>query len=171
MRTGGLERQPPVSLAGWRGLRTISYSRSSGPDAARLYIQYSGPAEDSGQSARCAPPRQRSSPASERQDSSAPCRSPRQASRSRANRLSSSSSPGSPGNHGCVMRHSSSDLGRSACLRSEEHTSELQSHSDLVCRLLLEKKKKNKLKYIKLSQITTYSHINEYHIYMSAQFV
>src|SRR2546421_7592773 len=28
------------------------------------------------------------------------------------------------------------------CLRSEEHTSELQSRSDLVCRLLLEKKKK-----------------------------
>src|SRR5260221_10768518 len=27
--------------------------------------------------------------------------------------------------------------------RSEEHTSELQSHSDLVCRLLLEKKKIN----------------------------
>src|SRR5260221_1683866 len=27
--------------------------------------------------------------------------------------------------------------------RSEEHTSELQSHSDLVCRLLLEKKNKN----------------------------
>src|SRR5438132_8052092 len=30
--------------------------------------------------------------------------------------------------------------------RSEEHTSELQSHSDLVCRLLLEKKKKKKSK-------------------------
>src|SRR5437667_3875988 len=33
---------------------------------------------------------------------------------------------------------------RSLCqllLRSEEHTSELQSHHDLVCRLLLEKKK------------------------------
>src|SRR5438034_6554104 len=30
----------------------------------------------------------------------------------------------------------------SLALRSEEHTSELQSHSDLVCRLLLEKKKK-----------------------------
>src|SRR5438034_6324874 len=30
--------------------------------------------------------------------------------------------------------------------RSEEHTSELQSHSDLVCRLLLEKKKKKKYK-------------------------
>src|SRR5437773_9979924 len=29
-------------------------------------------------------------------------------------------------------------------LRSEEHTSELQSHHDLVCRLLLEKKKKKK---------------------------
>src|SRR5215211_9525911 len=31
--------------------------------------------------------------------------------------------------------------------RSEEHTSELQSHSDLVCRLLLEKKKKNEIYY------------------------
>src|SRR5437667_4994818 len=31
-------------------------------------------------------------------------------------------------------------------LRSEEHTSELQSHHDLVCRLLLEKKKKKKKK-------------------------
>src|SRR5438132_4503345 len=30
-----------------------------------------------------------------------------------------------------------------AYFRSEEHTSELQSHSDLVCRLLLEKKKIN----------------------------
>src|SRR5260221_1350412 len=39
------------------------------------------------------------------------------------------------------------DLGRRRLLpladRSEEHTSELQSHSDLVCRLLLEKKKTN----------------------------
>src|SRR5438034_6383078 len=31
--------------------------------------------------------------------------------------------------------------------RSEEHTSELQSHSDLVCRLLLEKKKKKKTQH------------------------
>src|SRR5438132_10107431 len=30
--------------------------------------------------------------------------------------------------------------------RSEEHTSELQSHSDLVCRLLLEKKKRQQNK-------------------------
>src|SRR5260221_10061659 len=32
-------------------------------------------------------------------------------------------------------------VGRYPQDRSEEHTSELQSHSDLVCRLLLEKKK------------------------------
>src|SRR2546430_14300726 len=31
-------------------------------------------------------------------------------------------------------------------MRSEEHTSELQSQSNLVCRLLLEKKKKKKIK-------------------------
>src|SRR5437773_8066180 len=36
--------------------------------------------------------------------------------------------------------------------RSEEHTSELQSHHDLVCRLLLEKKKK-KQKQTKAHQI------------------
>src|SRR5260221_6783421 len=38
----------------------------------------------------------------------------------------------------------SPDLRSARCgsARSEEHTSELQSHSDLVCRLLLEKKKK-----------------------------
>src|SRR5437667_5508162 len=35
----------------------------------------------------------------------------------------------------------------SYAVRSEEHTSELQSHHDLVCRLLLEKKKKSAKKY------------------------
>src|SRR2546430_2865989 len=35
-------------------------------------------------------------------------------------------------------------VGRVDALRSEEHTSELQSQSNLVCRLLLEKKKKVK---------------------------
>src|SRR5438270_4697658 len=35
-------------------------------------------------------------------------------------------------------------LGTKPELRSEEHTSELQSQSNLVCRLLLEKKKKKK---------------------------
>src|SRR5436190_10111919 len=48
-------------------------------------------------------------------------------------------------------------------VRSEEHTSELQSHSDLVCRLLLEKKKiyyticKSKLK-TKTYQHSKYQH-------------
>src|SRR2546429_1793052 len=36
-------------------------------------------------------------------------------------------------------------LANVALVRSEEHTSELQSRLHLVCRLLLEKKKKNKL--------------------------
>src|SRR5690242_21852661 len=36
------------------------------------------------------------------------------------------------------------DHAREADHRSEEHTSELQSHVNLVCRLLLEKKKKKK---------------------------
>src|SRR5260221_4735983 len=35
--------------------------------------------------------------------------------------------------------------------RSEEHTSELQSHSDLVCRLLLEKKKKNTISNVRIT--------------------
>src|SRR6476646_8175708 len=34
-------------------------------------------------------------------------------------------------------------IGLASVPRSEEHTSELQSHSDIVCRLLLEKKKKS----------------------------
>src|SRR5437588_6599354 len=59
-------------------------------------------------------------------------------------------------------------------LRSEEHTSELQSHSDLVCRLLLEKKKKhtptehntkNHTTYniSKLNQSTNTSTTNKHH--------
>src|SRR5438034_8858674 len=51
-----------------------------------------------------------------------------------------------------AFRGSGADIATGACTsdfygvalvgaRSEEHTSELQSHSDLVCRLLLEKKK------------------------------
>src|SRR5882762_10639118 len=38
------------------------------------------------------------------------------------------------------------------CMRSEEHTSELQSHLNLVCRLLLEKKKKKKNKNKKIQK-------------------
>src|SRR5216683_4469323 len=37
-------------------------------------------------------------------------------------------------------------------VRSEEHTSELQSRSDLVCRLLLEKKKKNNIALLLLKK-------------------
>src|SRR5690625_5766037 len=36
-------------------------------------------------------------------------------------------------------------LRRSSVVRSEEHTSELQSRGHIVCRLLLEQKKKNKV--------------------------
>src|SRR3989440_5175687 len=41
-----------------------------------------------------------------------------------------------------------------ASSRSEEHTSELQSRSDLVCRLLLEKKKKKKTKNKRIDRRT-----------------
>src|SRR5438132_4683450 len=47
---------------------------------------------------------------------------------------------------GCVRPSSRGRVGdrpAKRARRSEEHTSELQSHSDLVCRLLLEKKKKH----------------------------
>src|SRR2546422_1137177 len=40
-----------------------------------------------------------------------------------------------------TMRNFPPTLGSSAVMRSEEHTSELQSRLHLVCRLLLEKKK------------------------------
>src|SRR5438034_8164882 len=44
---------------------------------------------------------------------------------------------------GCAKKASRWSGPRTAMMaRSEEHTSELQSHSDLVCRLLLEKKKR-----------------------------
>src|SRR2546426_3320850 len=45
--------------------------------------------------------------------------------------------------YGFILIHSSL-RNTSLQLRSEEHTSELQSPCNLVCRLLLEKKKKNK---------------------------
>src|SRR5438046_6649891 len=43
----------------------------------------------------------------------------------------------------CLVLSSLRAQGNVAC-RSEEHTSELQSLTNLVCRLLLEKKKKNR---------------------------
>src|SRR5436190_16604403 len=43
--------------------------------------------------------------------------------------------------HHCLLGRQRDRAPVQAHVRSEEHTSELQSHSDLVCRLLLEKKK------------------------------
>src|SRR5688572_32331354 len=76
------------------------------------------------------------------------------------------------GSHGGVSRRVSvsTDPGRTALshrcsLRSEEHTSELQSQSNLVCRLLLEKKKQINNNNNVLSLTTTendrnYTYIN-----------
>src|SRR2546430_13480544 len=55
---------------------------------------------------------------------------------------------GSPGTLHTGTNNSVSDL-PPAGLRSEEHTSELQSQSNLVCRLLLEKKKAKALLRLK----------------------
>src|SRR5437588_9696617 len=54
-----------------------------------------------------------------------------------------------------TMKSSSACRPTMTSLRSEEHTSELQSHSDLVCRLLLEKKK-NLAKYKNVDVATVY---------------
>src|SRR5258708_13130148 len=62
-------------------------------------------------------------------------------------RRSASARPSSPGSR---ARRPSGDEGRA---RSEEHTSELQSPDHLVCRLLLEKKKKTQP-----PQLTTLPH-------------
>src|SRR5688572_32500554 len=47
-----------------------------------------------------------------------------------------------------ITRFGAKGDGKTDCtVRSEEHTSELQSQSNLVCRLLLEKKKKKQLSH------------------------
>src|SRR5260221_8834183 len=68
----------------------------------------------------------------------------------------SSLGPGRSGTAECSPRTQRPPHARPAADadRSEEHTSELQSHSDLVCRLLLEKKKKEK-KIVVRSKIKT----------------
>src|SRR2546427_3864093 len=48
-----------------------------------------------------------------------------------------------PASQPARTKHMRSGPAKRAHNRSEEHTSELQSQSNLVCRLLLEKKKKN----------------------------
>src|SRR2546422_5495918 len=52
--------------------------------------------------------------------------------------------PGTRARHGRLVAPGHARRAATA-LRSEEHTSELQSRLHLVCRLLLEKKKKNKI--------------------------
>src|SRR5437588_11121661 len=49
--------------------------------------------------------------------------------------------------HSALRWRSLPNCSRCWATRSEEHTSELQSHSDLVCRLLLEKKNNGALKH------------------------
>src|SRR5204863_7787555 len=58
--------------------------------------------------------------------------------------------PGLPGDAGLVLVDPRGGWRRLGQARSEEHTSELQSRRDLVCRLLLEKKKKKKITYINI---------------------
>src|SRR2546430_5440694 len=58
-----------------------------------------------------------------------------------------------------IVQHDRNRGGREAAgLRSEEHTSELQSQSKLVCRLLLEKKKKDDNTQSDVIDITTHNH-------------
>src|SRR5688572_31527240 len=64
---------------------------------------------------------------------------------SRSTRRAPSAATSSCGRAGGSPRPNPQSTGRPpGPTRSEEHTSELQSQSNLVCRLLLEKKKKNK---------------------------
>src|SRR5262249_58527443 len=51
---------------------------------------------------------------------------------------------GRPGRQHAEARRPDHQPRRASACRSEEHTSELQSLTNLVCRLLLEKKKKSK---------------------------
>src|SRR5260370_369717 len=74
-----------------------------------------------------------------------PCSPQASATRPRLQNLASSSWPKAPSSTAracCVSRNRKGMSTTPTSGRSEEHTSELQSHLNLVCRLLLEKKKK-----------------------------
>src|SRR2546430_13693666 len=66
-------------------------------------------------------------------------------------------SPVGRGHAGGIWLLSQRPGGQCQPVRSEEHTSELQSQSNLVCRLLLEKKKKKKIEEITISTKSTRS--------------
>src|SRR5689334_24345415 len=53
---------------------------------------------------------------------------------------------------GGLIGEEAAQLLGSLIVRSEEHTSELQSQFHLVCRLLLEKKKKKKTRYVAIQK-------------------
>src|SRR5437867_9892211 len=72
-------------------------------------------------------------------EAKASCQSGGSSSHQIVSAAASSSLPPSNGREAIIWRTHSDDL-----VRSEEHTSELQSPYDLVCRLLLEKKKQKK---------------------------
>src|SRR5689334_24592401 len=63
-----------------------------------------------------------------------------------------------PGSAGLRSTRSSTGISPTSRIRSEEHTSELQSQFHLVCRLLLEKKKKTKSNERQSGVIDTRSH-------------
>src|SRR3712207_7703081 len=85
--------------------------------------------------------------------------------RSHGTTACSAVSDGTPRSSNSLAAASSSgsgEYGYTYDTRSEEHTSELQSRQYLVCRLLLEKKKKNFLSYSLL-------HYRSYH-YLSSHY-
>src|SRR5256885_12203868 len=69
----------------------------------------------------------------------------------------STTRPNASGKPPCQQTTSSSELDPPAASRSEEHTSELQSPCNLVCRLLLEKKKNNITSNISVTKSTSAS--------------
>src|SRR5205085_12655818 len=81
--------------------------------------------------------------------------------------LSGSANPNSPSTPGRASGRSTSIVTN---VRSEEHTSELQSQSNLVCRLLLEKKKKNKTKQDNKQHIITIAYFVIYNKYFTTTY-
>src|SRR2546430_13354259 len=69
------------------------------------------------------------------------------------------------GSRQCLSRIAVHRIGREQA-RSEEHTSELQSQSNLVCRLLLEKKKKTTTSTASLTAMNTPCRITSISLHM-----
>src|SRR5437660_9207089 len=65
----------------------------------------------------------------------------------------------------CAPQEQTRRARNSSRLRSEEHTSELQSRGHLVCRLLLEKKKKNNIMEVNKSKDISTEQTHDISIY------